>query len=236
MKDEYLRQASAHVQQFFTDARLHKKKWYREIKHADVWLYAFFVIRRRMLQPKHYTVHESSHLVAAHIKPEALRDYQALKTAWTQKGDLKKFHTENSKILYPIDGLLEDWGINHLHLDRARQQIFFRTEGLDIYVIHIVTHFGRGHMGYSKGNLLRILEESWPGRFSASTLKNIRPDLASSQYPSRYGWHQVEAFHRWLEECLALPAEGPLNLIWVDNEAFQLLDKTGTMLGVPFWA
>lgn len=234
MKETYTQQAVQHIRQFFTEARLHKKKWFREIDETDVWLYAFFVLRRRMLQPKRYTVHESARLLDAAIKPEVLRDYHGLKTAWAEKGDLKKFHTENSKILYPIDGLLEDWGINHLHLDRARYQVFFRVEDLEIYVLHIVTHFGRGHMGYSKENLLRILEESWPGRFHASTLKNIRPDLASPRYPSRYGWHEVDRFHTWLDVQLALPAQSPPRLAWVDNEAFHLLDENGTTIGQPF--
>lgn len=234
MDDIYLQQAVRHVQRFFTDARLHKKKWFREISVDDVWLYAFFTLRRRMLQPKRYVVHESARLREAFVKPEVLRDYQALKTAWIEKGDLKKFHTENSKILYPIDGLLEDWGINHLHLDRARYQVYFRTEGHEIFVLHIVKHFGRGHTGYSKDNLLRILEESWPGRFSASALKHIRPDLASPQYPSRYGWHEVERFHRWLEEQVALlSASGEGELCFEENEYF-VLRFNGETVGVPF--
>lgn len=234
MNDVYLQQAVQHVQRFFTDARLHKKKWFREIGTADVWLYAFFTVRRRMLQPKRYTVHESARLHEAFVKPEVLRDYQALKTAWSQKGDLKKFHTENSKILHPIDGLLEDWGINHLHLDRARYQVYFRTEGHEIFVLHIVKHFGRGHTGYSKENLLRIMEESWPGRFSVSTLKNIRPDLASPQYPGRFGWHETERFRRWLEEqAVLVPASVTAELVFEENEYF-VLKHGGTTVGVPF--
>lgn len=235
MKDDYLRQASVHAQQFFRDARLHNKKWYREITHDELWLYAFFVVRRRMMQPKHYTVHESTRLGEMGWKPEVLRDYGYLKTAWAEKGDLKKFHTENSKILYPIDGLLEDWGINHLHLDRARHQVFFRTEGRDIYVLNVMGHVGRGHTGYSKEGLLHIMEENWPGRFQASSLKNIRPDLASPQYPSRYGWHRVEGFRRWVDEQSALPAKGGLTLAWEDNEAFRFLLPDGTVHGTPFW-
>lgn len=232
MNDELLSQAAAHVRRFFSDARLTNKKWYREIADDEVWLYAFFVIRRRMMQPKHYVVHESGRLREAFVKPEVLRDYESLKRAWTEKGDLKKFHTENSKILYPIDGLLEDRGINHLHLDRSRYQVYFRTEGREIYVLHIVKHFGRGHTGYSKENLLRIMEESWPGRFGVSGLKNLRPDKASPLYPSRYGWHEVQRFRHWLET--ASQGKGPLTLTWEENEFFRLADAEERFIGDVF--
>jgi len=242
MEEDFFEGSVTFAWQFFADAKLHRKKWYKEINRPDVLLYSFFVIRRRMLQPKHYVVHESREFDDVIFKPEVLRDYDMLKKAWAEKGDLKKFHTENSKILNPIDGLLEDWGINHLHLDRGRYQIFFMENEGEIYAVKIVKHFERSRTSYSKENLLRIVRENWPHMLRKSELRIASPNDIHKIYPSRYGWHKVAELRQWISHAgaalselsvrrdiarrLSVP-EGELafEMQFSDNEKFTLREK-----------
>lgn len=246
MEEVFLSQIVASVHGFFAEARLNRKKWYKEINRTDVLLYSFFVIRRRMLQSKRYKVHESREFEGVILKPEVQRDYDVLKKAWAEKGDLKKFHTENSKILNPIDGLLEDWGINHLHLDRGRHQIFFMEREREIFSVKIVKHFERSHTAYSKEHLLRIIDENWPHLLRKSELRIAAPDSIHKNYPSRYGWHKTDLLHHWVahvaEELSQRPvrnriaervsvAEGELafEIRLRENEKWIVLEKKSGM-------
>lgn len=191
-----------------------------------------------MIQPKIYTVIESRECAEAVLKPEAARDYAELKKAWAQKGDLKKFHIENSKILYPPDGLLESTGINHLHLDRARLQVFFLERDRHIHVIKIVKHFERNRMSHSKENLLHVLRENWPDLPLQPPPAIGFPERLTQKYAGRYGWGQYEELLRWLAGTEALlPGSGggePFGLAFEDNERFTVRAADGTPVGVSF--
>lgn len=224
MRELLLQQTENHIHSFFHAAKLQRKKWYKEIQNLDELLYAFFVIRRRMVQPKNYQIHESKKIKDSNLKPELTRDYQSLKKAFLEKGDLKKFHTENSKVLSPIDSLLEEWNINHLHIDRARYQIFFLAEKKEIFIINICKHFERNRTDYSKNSLLEIIKENWPIKFQKQALK--KPDKISDKYKSAYGWQRVEEFYSWLDEAISVieKSEFSPEMIFIDNETFIICD------------
>lgn len=219
MKEKFLKEAEKHIHHFFHVAKLHRKKWYREINSRDELIYAFFVIRRRMIQPKHYAIYESNKIVEKVIKPEVYREYELLKKLWVEKGNLKKFHTENSKILAPLDGLLEQWDINHLHLNRSRYQVFFMTEETNIYIINICKHFDRNRTNYHTSNLLEILQENWPEKYHS--LKNNK---FSHSKKSFYGQQKVSEFYNWLHEMADVIEKNnaEAELVFVENEFFSI--------------
>lgn len=240
MKEEQLiQQAVSYIHAFFFAAKVNKKKWYREIKDNDDLFYAFFVLRRRMIQPKNYVIHEAAGLYEKNIKPEVWRDYQSLKNALTQKGDLKKFHTENSKIIYPIDGLLEEYNINHLHLDRSRYQVFFMVEGNDIFMINICKHFERNRTSYSKNSLLDIVAKNWPGKKERKYGRTDKNRL-TEKYASAYAWEKVSQFHEWLQSAaISVDDITEYELAFTDDHTFifrEVGSKSIMPTALPFEA
>ena len=223
MKEEQLiQQAISHVHAFFWAAKLNKKKWYREIKNNDELFYSFFVLRRRMIQPKNYVIHEAANLYEKNLKPEVLRDYQSLKMALSQNGDLKKFHTENSKIIYPIDSLLEEYNINHLHLDRSRYQVFFITEGNEIFMVNICKHFERNRTGYSKNSLLEIVDKNWADK-GIKKYYSVDKNRLTEKYASAYAWKKVSQLYEWLRMAAKSMDDSDLyELAFIDNKAFMI--------------
>lgn len=201
MNEEIKLAASNSIHQFFRDAKLNNKKWLREIPDFETLVYAFFTIRRRMIQAKKYTVSETAELADSFLKPDILREYENLKHALSTGGDLKKFHTENSKILYPIDGLLEDYGINHLHLSRARFQVFFVEEKEEILILKVCKHFAKNQTAFSKQHLIDLLAQYRPemavnGKYRKINTAHPRKTVL---YPSSYGWDKSDDFCNWLK-------------------------------------
>jgi hypothetical protein len=239
MEEQLIQQAVSHVHAFFFSAKLNKKKWYREIKNNDDLFYSFFVLRRRMIQPKNYVIHEAPGLYEKNIKPEVLRDYQSLKDALTLNGDLKKFHTENSKIIYPIDSLLEEYNINHLHLDRSRYQVFFMTDGNDIFMINICKHFERNRTGYSKNSLLEIVNKNWPDKRDKRYYA-IDKNRLTEKYASAYAWEKVSQFYSWLRSAeKSVDDINKYELTFIGNQAFivnEINSKNTLATILPFEA
>lgn len=201
MNEEIKLAASNSIHQFFRDAKLNNKKWLREIPDFETLVYAFFTIRRRMIQAKKYTVSETAELADSFLKPDILREYENLKHALRTGGDLKKFHTENSKILYPIDGLLEDYGINHLHLSRARFQVFFVEEKDDILILKVCKHFAKNQTAFSKQHLIDLLAQYRPEMAVNTKYRNweVGHPRKTELYRSNYGWLKSDDFCNWLK-------------------------------------
>lgn len=182
------------IHHFFEACRLTRKKWYREIPDTEHLVYAYFVITRRMIQPAAYEVSETESCLASFLPAEVIREYHELKTALSQGGDLKKYHTQNSRILYPVDGLLEDWNINHLHLQKGKYQVYFVAEENRILMLKVVKHFARHHTSYSKTKLLEIWENHRGEKpvKNPLNLKYLNDPRISSQYPSAFGWYMTD--------------------------------------------
>ncbi len=182
------------MRHFFNACNLQRKKWYRELADDDTLAYAYFVIRRRMLQPAHFVLTESEEQKRSLLKPEVKIAYERLKAVLQNGGDLKPYHTQNSRILYPCDGLLEMHGINHLHLLRGKYQVYFFSEGTSVFIIKVVTHFARHHTDFSKIPLLNILEKSIPDYYSRMPwLQSHSADVRlTERFASPYGWFMVD--------------------------------------------
>lgn len=235
MEEQLIQQAISHIHAFFLAARLNKKKWYREIKTNDELFYSFFAIRRRMIQPKNYVIHEAAGFHEKNMKPEVLRDYESLKMALAHNGDLKKFHTENSKILYPIDSLLEEYNINHLHLDRSRYQVFFITEGHDIFIVNICKHFERNRTGYSKNSLLEIVNNNWPDKREKRHYVIDKNGL-TEKYMSAAAWQKVSQFYEWIRiMTTSVDDISRYELAFIDNRIFTVneISSTETINAMP---
>lgn len=229
MQQKWTEQVEQHMLTFFRNAKLDHRKWFRELATPEEKWYAYFVVRRRMIQPKNYILHESKHLAEKELKPEIKRAYEDLKFALQTKGDLKKFHTENSKILAPLDGLLEKYNINHLHIDRSRYQVFFITERKHIFLINVVQHFGRSRTEYNKEALLKIVTENWPEK-----KQNKTAFLPNEKLASAYGWEKVTALRQWLS---SLEAFGDGDILCIENDCFQfkkLIDNNLTQINAQF--
>lgn len=181
-----------------------------------------------MIQPGKYTLHEAALITKKDMKPEAIREYGYLKNALAENGDLKKYHTENSKILFPIDGLLERWNINHLHIDRSRFQVFFLQEGNELFIVNVCKHFERNGTDYHKTALLKIIEQNWPDKLAASWPQ--RHPKASNTFPSSYGWTKVDQLDKWLDGAIAVieKEEGLHEIVFIDNARFVLRKANGT--------
>lgn len=222
MEPALMNDAAALMRDFFVAAKLSNKSWYKKLASNDEVCYAFFTVRRRMIQAKKYIVHESNKINIEKLKPEAARDYLLLKQMWETKGDLKKFHTENSKILFPIDGLLENYGINHLHIDRSRFQVFFVEKDGEIFVLNICSHFGKSRMSYHKESLLETLRHNWPS--PETEPKSKRHPKAEGNYVSSYGWHKTDTFKKWLSAAEKAADSQHLTLLFEENEHFMVVD------------
>lgn len=186
------------MQRFFQECNLQRKKWYREIRDTDTLAYAYFVIRRRMIQPAKYALTESEEQRASFLKPEAEKEYTKLKEALENGADLKKYHTQNSRILYPCDGLLEKYGINHLHLLRGKFQVYFFADGHSVFIIRVVTHFARHRTDYSKKPLLDILGRHIPDYMDRMPwlLSHARDPRLNERRCSPYGWYMTDAWKK----------------------------------------
>jgi hypothetical protein len=78
------------------------------------------------------------------------------------------------------DSLLNDWGINHLHLGttlgadgfmaRTGPVLLVRVTPSEFYCIAIMDH-GKGHYPWSKQELLEIIHNNWPASIASSTLR-----------------------------------------------------------------
>ncbi len=151
-----------------------------------------------MIQPDRYLLTESPEQAASFLKPEAEKQYGELKETLKNAGELKKYHTQNSRILYPCDGMLEKHGINHLHLLRGKYQVYFFRKDTSIFIIKVVTHFARHHTDYSKKPLLDILGRHIPDHESKMPwLQSHKQDLRlNERYPSPYGWYMTDEWKK----------------------------------------
>jgi hypothetical protein len=80
------------------------------------------------------------------------------------------------------DSLLNDWGINHLHLGttlepdgfmtRTGPVLLARVTANEFYCIAIMTH-GKGHHPWSKQQLLDIIHHNWPKSIASWTLRGL---------------------------------------------------------------
>jgi hypothetical protein len=136
-------------------------------------LFAFFNLQRRLIAPLPRRVHEARGI---HCPPALQSGYDEIKRKTTTGEDLAPHlskrvnnadvESERGK-RRAIDGMLDDWGVHHLHLgttvggdgfvDRHDEVLFARFLPGDAYFIGIWTHGSWGEVG-----VLEEIQRNWP--------------------------------------------------------------------------
>ncbi|MBF6570925.1 MAG: hypothetical protein IVW54_18835 [Candidatus Binataceae bacterium] len=99
--------------------------------------------------------------------------------AKAQKGeDIRPHQSRKLADLDFDDGLLNDWGINHLHLGTSLESdgfvtrtgpvLFARVTADEFYCVAVMEHGN-----WSKQQLLDIIHDNWPASISRSTLRGV---------------------------------------------------------------
>lgn len=135
---------------------------------------------RRIPAIKVRTPHESPELS---IPSEFQTDYERLITLIRTGGDLKPYLSRDIlKNRRPDrnDGLLNSWGIQHLHFrSEGTQHILFCviTE-TDVFIIQALNH-GMQHL-WVNTQLFQILHDNWPELIAAGKLNGASPEMFSA--------------------------------------------------------
>jgi hypothetical protein len=127
------------------------------------------------------TVHESQELS---VPPEYQADYIVLKTVIASGGDLKPYLSRDilkRKRPDRNDGLLNAWGIQHLHLrpEGTGHILLCRITETDVFVVQALPHV---HDVWVDASLLRVMHDNWPQEIAAGECRRIRGEaMPSSQ-------------------------------------------------------
>jgi hypothetical protein len=95
--------------------------------------------------------------------------------------DLVPFQSRRTKFSWDNDGLLNDWGVQHLHLDSSgtKDVVMGAFHANDAYLIAIMPH-GRGHKEvWAEERLIRTMKQNWPQLLQpfATLLKPVRKEF-----------------------------------------------------------
>lgn len=131
---------------------------------------------RRIPVPKPRTVHESRELSVA---KDYQHDYESLKTLISSGGDLRPYLSRDilkKKCPDKNDGLLNAWGIQHLHFKATgtKHLLFCRITESDVFMIQTLPH--EGHV-WVDTDLLQILHNNWPEELALERLQGLIPEV-----------------------------------------------------------
>ncbi len=123
----------------------------------------YFNAKRRIAPSPQRTVRESREL---RIPKEYLSDYCLLKRLISEGKTLKPYLSRDiqNNRADENDGLLNHWGIQHLHFrpGGTRDVLFVKITDKDVFVIQSLPH-GQGHSDvWVNTQLLQILHDNWP--------------------------------------------------------------------------
>lgn len=128
---------------------------------------------RRIPPPQPRTVHESRELSIPH---EYEQDYLALKEIIRSGGDLRPYLSRDiikKKRPDRNDGLLNAWGIQHLHFrpDGTGHLLFCKITASNVFAIQVLPHDEDGL--WVNEQLMQILHENWPEEIASGRLHGI---------------------------------------------------------------
>jgi hypothetical protein len=134
---------------------------------------------RRIPPAKPRTVHLSKELV---IPPQFQQDYEALVTLLQSGGELKPFLSRHIvKRRHPDwnDGLLNSWGIQHLHFRREGTDhlMFCVITDTDVYLIQVLPHVEEE---WVNTQLIQILHDNWPETIARANHRLMKPETFST--------------------------------------------------------
>ena len=128
--------------------------------------------RRRIPITAPRAVRESRELS---VPQEYEADYVALKSLISSGGDLKPYLSRDilkKKRPDKNDGLLNAWGIQHLHfrVEGTAYILLCRITDTDLFVVQALPH---DHDVWVDTSLLQILHDNWPGEIAAGKLHGV---------------------------------------------------------------
>jgi hypothetical protein len=131
---------------------------------------------RRVPSPGPRTVHESRELL---IPAEYQQDYQSLLSLIMTGGDLRPYLSRDvlkKQRADKNDGLLNAWGIQHLHFrpEGTGQLLFCRITDTDVFVIQTLPHNAE-HL-WVDTQLIQIMHDNWPEQISGGKHDRLRPE------------------------------------------------------------
>lgn len=131
---------------------------------------------RRIPAIKPRTIHESRELS---IPSKNLTDYQALVTLIQAGGDLKPYLSRDilkKKRSDKQDGLLNSWGIQHLHFrhEGSDQLLFCVIAEADVFMIQTLPHNAE-HL-WVNTQLFQILHDNWPALIARGKHSGLRQE------------------------------------------------------------
>jgi hypothetical protein len=134
---------------------------------------------RRIPEAKPRTVHESRELV---IPPQFQQNYEALVALIRSGGDLKPHlsrHIVKRKRPDWNDGLLNSWGIQHLHfqVEGTDHLLFCVITHADVYLIQALPHVEEE---WVNTELIQILHDNWPETIARANHSLMKPEVFST--------------------------------------------------------
>jgi hypothetical protein len=133
---------------------------------------------RRIPTARPRTVHESRELTI----PPQFQDYEALVALIKAGGDLKPYlsrHIVERKRPDWNDGLLNSWGIQHLHfrIEGTDHLLFCVITDADVYLIQVLPHVEEE---WVNTQLIQMLHDNWPETIARSNHRLMRPEAFST--------------------------------------------------------
>ena len=134
---------------------------------------------RRIPPAKPRTVHPSKELV---IPPQFQLDYEALVALIKAGGDLKPYlsrHIIKRKRADWNDGLLNSWGIQHLHFrhEGTDHLLFCVITDSDVFLIQVLPHVEEE---WVNTQLIQILHDNWPETIARANHSLMKPEAFST--------------------------------------------------------
>jgi len=118
--------------------------------------------------------------------PDQVAGWTALQKKVVEGGDLRPHLSRKHSALDALDGLLNEWGVHHLHLgigpapgasghvQRSGPVLFARITGEDFYAINIYPHGA-----WENSNVLESLHRNWPDSIKNYRLKGVQGEPLS---------------------------------------------------------
>ena len=125
------------------------------------------------------TVHESREL---RVPREYQADYAALKALMTSGGDLRSYLSRDilkKKRPDRNDGLLNAWGVQHLHFrpEGTAHILLCKITDADVFIVQALPH---DHDVWVDSSLLQILHDNWPEEIAAGKVNGIKGEAVPS--------------------------------------------------------
>ena len=138
---------------------------------------AFLNAYRRIPAAKPRTIHESRELS---IPSEYLQDYKTLVEIITSGGDLRAYLSrdiQRKKKPYKNDGLLDSWGIQHLHFRTCGTDklLFCMITESDVFAIQTLPH--AAEYLWVNTQLIQIIHDNWPDLIIRAKHPGLQPEI-----------------------------------------------------------